>query len=62
MGKAIGSDALHDKMTFPSILGLEPSRAYARQLVDISLAAISKFDKRADPLRAIANYIINRDH
>lgn len=62
MGKAIGSDALHDKMTFPSIIGLEESKAYARQLVETSLTAISKFDKRADPLRAIANYIINRDH
>ncbi len=62
MGKAIGSDALNDKMTFPAILGLEQSKAYARQLVDISLTAISKFDKQADPLRAIANYIINRDH
>lgn len=62
MGKAIGSDALHDKMTFPSIIGLEQSKAYARQLVETSLTAISEFDKRADPLRAIANYIINRDH
>ncbi len=62
MGKAIGSDALHDKMTFPAIIGLEQSKAYARQLVDTSLTAISVFDKQADPLRAIANYIINRDH
>jgi len=62
MGKAIGSDALNDKMTFPGIIGLEPSKAYARQLVETSLTEISEFDKRADPLRAIANYIINRDH
>jgi geranylgeranyl diphosphate synthase, type II len=62
MGKATGSDALNDKMTFPSIIGLEPSKAYARQLVEAALAAISEFDKPADPLRAIANYIINRDH
>jgi geranylgeranyl diphosphate synthase type II len=62
MGKATGSDALHDKMTFPSLIGLEPSKAYARQLIEASVAAISQFGNRADPLRAIANYIINRDH
>lgn len=61
MGKAAGSDALHDKMTFPAILGLEPSKAYARQLVDSALTAIEKFDKHAHPLRAIALYIIDRD-
>ncbi len=61
MGKAIGSDALHDKMTFPAILGLEQSKGYAGQLVDAGLAAIEGFDKKADPLRAIARYIIDRD-
>jgi geranylgeranyl diphosphate synthase type II len=62
MGKAIGSDALHEKMTFPAIIGLEDSKAYARQLVDRSLTALEGFDKSADPLRAIARYIIDRDH
>ncbi|MCP4721962.1 MAG: polyprenyl synthetase family protein, partial [Desulfobacteraceae bacterium] len=61
MGKAIGSDVLHDKMTFPAIIGLGQSKAYAGQLVDTALAAIEKFDKKADPLRAIARYIIDRD-
>ena len=62
LGKAIGSDALHDKMTFPSILGLDESKTYARQLVDTALTAIEGFDKNADPLRGIAQYIIDRDH
>jgi len=61
MGKAIGSDALHDKMTFPAILGLDESKGYARQLIETSLTAIEGFDKNADPLRAIAHYIIDRD-
>ncbi len=62
LGKAIGSDALHDKMTFPSILGLDESKIYAKQLVDTALTAIEGFDKNADPLRGIAQYIIDRDH
>ncbi|MCP3943154.1 MAG: polyprenyl synthetase family protein [Desulfobacteraceae bacterium] len=61
MGKAIGSDVLHDKMTFPAILGLGESKAYARQLVETALSSIEGFDKKADPLRAIAHYIVDRD-
>ena len=62
MGKAAGSDALHDKMTFPAIIGLDGSKAYARELTDNALAALDKagFKSGADPLRAIARYIINR--
>ncbi len=61
MGKAIGSDLLHDKMTFPAILGLDKSKDYASGLIETSLTAIEGFDKNADPLRAIAQYIIDRD-
>ncbi|MBU0972729.1 MAG: polyprenyl synthetase family protein [Proteobacteria bacterium] len=62
MGKATGSDAVHDKITFPSILGLDESKTYARHLVDTAVAAIEGFDREGDPLRALARYIINRDH
>ena len=61
MGKAAGSDALNDKMTFPAILGLEESKAHAKNLVDQAQDALAEFGAKADPLRAIAAYIINRD-
>ncbi len=62
MGKAAGSDALNDKMTFPAIIGLDESKKYAKNLIEDAIQAISQIDKKAIPLRAIANYIINRDH
>lgn len=62
MGKATGSDALNDKLTFPAIIGLGESKKYAKQLIDEAIQAISQFDETAIPLRAIAGYIINRDH
>lgn len=61
MGKAAGSDDANDKMAFPSILGLEESKKYAKLLVDESIDSLEGFDDSADPLRAIAAYIINRD-
>ncbi|WP_457552134.1 polyprenyl synthetase family protein [Desulfobacula sp.] len=62
MGKAAGSDKLNDKMTFPTIMGLDESKKYARKLIDSAIEAIREFDEKATPLRAMANYIINRDH
>nr|WP_319394387.1 farnesyl diphosphate synthase [uncultured Desulfobacter sp.] len=65
MGKAVGTDALHDKMTFPALLGLDGSKDFSKELVADALAALDgygdeKFKKKSEPLRAIAGYIINR--
>jgi len=61
MGKAAGSDRQRDKLTFPAVLGLNQSRIFAGQLIEQALKAIARFDGRADPLRAIARYVISRD-
>lgn len=62
MGKAAGSDTLNEKMTFPAIIGLDASQKYAKTLIEEAIEAIWEFEENAMPLRAIANYIINRDH
>lgn len=60
MGKAVGSDALRQKNTYPALMGLAASRQYASELIDSALQALEIFDNKADPLRAIATYIIER--
>jgi len=60
MGKAVGTDELREKSTYPALLGLETSRQFAKNLVDEALQALAVFDKEADPLRALATYIIER--
>ena len=60
MGKAVGTDKLRNKSTYPSLLGLQESKKFAEKLVKNALKAIESFDHRAEPLRAIANYIIAR--
>jgi geranylgeranyl diphosphate synthase type II len=60
MGKAVGTDKLRQKSTYPSLLGLEESKTFARKLIDNALQALGSFDQRAEPLRAIAQYIIDR--
>jgi geranylgeranyl diphosphate synthase type II len=60
MGKAVGTDELREKSTYPALLGIETSRQFAKNLVDEALQALEVFDKKADPLRALATYIIDR--
>ena len=60
LGKGVGTDELRQKSTYPSIMGLEASKAFARQLTEKALLALAPFDHRSEPLRAIANYIIAR--
>jgi geranylgeranyl diphosphate synthase type II len=60
MGKAVGTDRLHEKCTYPSVLGLEASKLLAQKLVRQALQALEPFDTKAEPLRAMAAYIIER--
>ncbi len=60
LGKAVGSDAERNKNTYPSLLGLSESRIFARELVEKALASLAGFDEGAEPLRAIARYVIER--
>ncbi len=62
MGKSTGTDELRKKSTYPSILGLNESKALAKKLIRNALQAIENFDKRSEPLRAIAAYVIERKH
>ena len=60
LGKAVGTDEQKKKSTYPALLGLEESRKLAANRVKGALQALEYFDKKADPLRAVAQYIIDR--
>ena len=60
LGKDIGSDLNKDKATYPALYGLEESRSKAEDLIKESLDCLKKFDNRADPLREIARFFVQR--
>jgi len=60
IGKDVGSDLKKGKKTFPSFYGLEESRRRAKEVADQALAALNDFDRKADPLRELATYIVTR--
>ena len=61
LGKAIGTDANRQKSTYPALLGLHESKEYARNLVDLAILHLTRFDTAAEPLRAIARYVVERN-
>jgi len=60
LGKPAGSDIKSDKVTYPSLFGKETSRTMAWEAVQQAVVALADFDHQADPLRALAHYIIDR--
>ncbi len=60
LGKPVGSDLTSHKVTYPSLFGLERSKAMGREAVEAALAALAPFNHFAEPLRALAVYIIER--
>jgi len=60
IGKTAGKDAAAGKPTFPSIIGLDASRARLAQLTDTALAAIAPLGERGAALRELARYAAQR--
>lgn len=60
IGKTTGSDIAKSKNTYPSLYGLKKSEEIAKGLINDSLSAIKDFDGKAEPLRAIAKYMLER--
>ena len=60
LGKNTGSDQKKSKATYPSIIGMDEARKKKMEHYQHALDAIQSFDGRADHLRNIALYIIER--
>ncbi len=62
MGKSVRADQRNQKSTFPSVLGIDKSRAFARDLIADAQTQLRGFGRPAEPLRAIADYFLTRQH
>jgi len=62
LGKAAGSDEARSKMTYVAVHGLQQARQEAEQLVQDALDALAPLNAKAEALRALAQYIVERTH
>ena len=60
LGKTAGADQALDKPTYPALLGLSEARQRAQALKQTALDALAGFDDRADALRWLCGYIVDR--
>lgn len=60
LGKTAGKDADANKPTYVKLLGLQPARAYAEQLVHDAIVAIAPFGERAQRLQQLAQFVTAR--
>jgi len=60
LGKTAGKDLQAEKATYPKLWGIEASREQARQMIDKAIGQLSVYGEKAQALRAIALYIIER--
>jgi farnesyl diphosphate synthase len=61
-GKALYKDAAAGKGTFVSLMGLDRAKQQAAMLVEQAIGQLSSHGSEADLLRAIARYVLERDH
>jgi geranylgeranyl diphosphate synthase type II len=62
LGKATNKDAGRGKNTYPSLLGLEQSRAEAARQSRLAQEALTPLGDSANGLAALAKFVIEREH
>ena len=60
LGKTAGKDEQQQKITFPAVYGLDPSRRMAEEERIAAHTALDRFGERAKRLRQIADFIVER--
>jgi geranylgeranyl diphosphate synthase type II len=60
LGKTAGKDQATEKATWPAVFGIEQSRNDAARLIDEAFAALEPYGSRADGLKSVARYLVER--
>jgi geranylgeranyl diphosphate synthase, type II len=60
LGKTAGKDTAAQKVTYPSLFGIEESERKADSLVSAALSELESFGERADTLKELARYLVER--
>ena len=62
LGKTAGKDQATEKATWPAVYGLDESRRDAAQLIDEAFAALEPYGDRAEGLKSVARYLVERQN
>lgn len=59
-GKRLQKDVSAGKATFVSLLGIENAKVRAKELIEEAIDALSDYGDKAEPMRQVAKFIIER--
>jgi geranylgeranyl diphosphate synthase type II len=60
LGKTAGKDTAAEKATYPALFGIDESLKKADTLVDKALASLQGFGERANTLKGLARFLVER--
>src|ERR1051325_7342337 len=60
LGKTAGKDTAAEKVTYPALFGIDESLRKADQLVKEAFGALDSFGERAEPLKELARFLVER--
>jgi geranylgeranyl diphosphate synthase type II len=60
LGKTAGKDTVAEKATYPSLFGVEQSERKADELVSKAFAELDSFGARAETLKELARFLVER--
>jgi len=60
LGKTAGKDTAAEKATYPALFGVEESLKRADTLISTALSALEPFGNRAETLKSLAHFLVER--
>jgi len=60
LGKTAGKDLATEKATWPAVFGIEQSRRDADRLIEEAFAELAPYGSRAEGLKSVARYLVER--
>jgi geranylgeranyl diphosphate synthase type II len=60
LGKTAGKDTAAQKVTYPALFGVEESERKADSLVSAAFSELESFGERAERLKELARYLVER--
>jgi geranylgeranyl diphosphate synthase type II len=60
LGKTAGKDLATEKVTWPAVFGIEQSQRDAARFIEEAFDALAPYGSRADSLKAVARYLVER--
>jgi geranylgeranyl pyrophosphate synthase len=60
-GKPQGSDAIKEKITYPSLVGMEKSKIRSQELAEEALEILTSLNLKTDKINSLTSYVVTRN-